>query len=299
MEACGQYRPMASEVTGQPAPLTLPECDLRDFTYMPLDVVRLRDSDVASIDPEAFRAAVLSWCASWHQLPAGSLPDDDGALCRLLGYGRDLKTWRRIRSNGALHGFIKCSDGRLYHPVVAEKAREAWTLKIARRDRTEAARVAKLAQKAGVSVEEYQRRLSQTKTSSVTQSVTETTTEPVTGSKEGNGEERIGLELKKDSPMRRVADDPDFERFWVLYPRKVGKDAARKEWARALKRAPAEQIIVGLKRYQFSLETQYQPHASTWLSEGRWKIEKDTPPPSLLDEMGRERYVPTPMPGGL
>ena len=25
----------------------------------------------------AFRAGVLLWCAAWHQVPAGSLPDDD------------------------------------------------------------------------------------------------------------------------------------------------------------------------------------------------------------------------------
>ncbi len=119
-----------------PAPLTPPECDLRDFPFLPLDVLRLRDSDISAIeDAEAFRAAVLSWCAAWHQVPAGSLPDDDAALCRLLGYGRDLKTWRRVREAGALRGYVKCSDGRLYHPVVAEKAIEAWSRKERQRDR--------------------------------------------------------------------------------------------------------------------------------------------------------------------
>ena len=50
---------------------------------MQLDVVRLRDSDLASIaDAEVFRAAVLSWCVAWHQVPAASLPDDDVALSR-------------------------------------------------------------------------------------------------------------------------------------------------------------------------------------------------------------------------
>ena len=109
-----------------PSPPVPPDCDVRDLKWMPLDVVRLRDSDTASHpDAEVFRIAVLSWCASWHQVPAGSLPDDDAALARLLGYGRDLRGWRRVRATGCLRAWVKCSDGRLYHPVVAEKAIEA------------------------------------------------------------------------------------------------------------------------------------------------------------------------------
>jgi hypothetical protein len=58
-------------------------------------------------------------------VPAASLPDDDLILARLLGYGRDLKGWKKVRAAGGLRGWVKCSDGRLYHPVVAAKAQEA------------------------------------------------------------------------------------------------------------------------------------------------------------------------------
>src|SRR3990167_1381965 len=135
---------MPSE-SGFPAPLVSEDVDLRDFRFMPLDVVRLRDSDVAALpDGDAFRAAVMSWCVSWHQQPAASLPDDDGILARLLGYGRDVAGWKAARGGGALHGWIKCSDGRLYHPVVAEKAIEAWILKRKQRARTAAATAARM-----------------------------------------------------------------------------------------------------------------------------------------------------------
>lgn len=108
------------------APLTPKDCDLRDFAFMPLDVVRLRDSDLAvHVTGEEFRAAVLLWCAAWHQVPAASLPDDDKILASLAGYGRVVAEWKKVR-DGALRGWIVCADGRLYHPVVAEKAREAW-----------------------------------------------------------------------------------------------------------------------------------------------------------------------------
>lgn len=97
---------------------------------MPLDVRRLRDSDMASLEsPEACWAAVLLWSASWHQVPAASLPDDDRVLANLAGYGRVVKEWQRVRE-GALRGWVKCDDGRLYHPVVAEKALEAWDSKL-------------------------------------------------------------------------------------------------------------------------------------------------------------------------
>lgn len=92
------------------SPLTPPNCDLRDFSFIPLDVVRLRDSDLAAkVDGEAFRCAVLLWCAAWHQLLAASLPDDDDVLAQLAGFGRVKREWMRHRE-GALRGWLKCND---------------------------------------------------------------------------------------------------------------------------------------------------------------------------------------------
>lgn len=112
-----------------PNPLTPADCDLRDFSYMPLDVLRLRDSDLAArTTGEEFRCAVLLWCASWHQVPAASLPDDDVNLAIYAGFGRMIDQWLKVKE-GSLRGWIKSADGRLYHPVVAEKANEAWMAK--------------------------------------------------------------------------------------------------------------------------------------------------------------------------
>lgn len=130
-------------------PLVPADVDLRDFPYMPLDVVRLRDSRLVShATGEGFRCAVLLWCVSWHQVPAGSLPDDDIQLAAYAGFGRALKEWKKHRES-ALHGWVKCDDGRLYHPVVAEKAREAWHSRMEQRWRTECARIKKVAQRGG------------------------------------------------------------------------------------------------------------------------------------------------------
>lgn len=125
-----KHKDYMTDLNKLPVPLTPPDCDLTDFSFMPLEVRRLRDSDLAALEsPEACWAAVLLWCASWHQIPAASLPDDDRVLSNLAGYGRVIKEWQRIKE-GALRGWIKCSDGRLYHPMVAEKARESWKSKV-------------------------------------------------------------------------------------------------------------------------------------------------------------------------
>ncbi len=138
-----------------PAPLVAAEVNLQDFAFMPLDVARLRDSDLASDEtPESCWAAVLLWCASWHQVPAASIPNNEAWLAKQCGYasrGRIDATWKKIRP-GAMRGWLLCSDDRFYHPVVAEKALEAWKSKLEQRYRTEKARVAKHNQRHGLSL---------------------------------------------------------------------------------------------------------------------------------------------------
>jgi len=115
---------------------------------MPLDVVRLRDSDMMALSTaEGFRAGVSLWCASWHQVPAASLPNDDRVLCHLAGFGRDMATWLSVRDE-ALRGFVLCADDRFYHPVIAEKANEAKAAKDKQRNRTQAATEARKAKPA-------------------------------------------------------------------------------------------------------------------------------------------------------
>ncbi|MHB1750968.1 MAG: hypothetical protein ACYCR3_12740 [Acidithiobacillus sp.] len=109
-----------------PDPMTPTDCDLREVETMPLNVRWLRDSDmVACTTGEAFRAAVLLMTASWHQLPAGSIPNDDRQLSVLAGCGRFLKEFLKVKSQ-ALDGWILCSDNRWYHPEVARQVLIVW-----------------------------------------------------------------------------------------------------------------------------------------------------------------------------
>lgn len=127
---------MSSDNTpARPEPLTPESCDLRGLNYMPLMGNHLFGSDFnASATDAEWRAGITLYWAAWNQVPAGSLPSDDKALCRLADLGRDIVGWQCLRT-GALHGFVECSDGRMYHPFLCEQARVAWSTRVSARDR--------------------------------------------------------------------------------------------------------------------------------------------------------------------
>lgn len=66
-----------------------------------------------------------------------------------------------------------------------------------------------------------------------------------------------------------------FDAFWHLYPRKQGKQAARKAWDKAVKTADPDAILqaVSLQRGALSQELArgFCPHPATWLNQGRWE----------------------------
>ena len=120
-------------MTEYQGPLTPADCDLSGFDYMPVEVARVRNSGLAATESrEACWAAFMVWSQSWMEVPAASVKNDERELASAAGYGRDIKGWRKVR-DGALRGFVDGGDGRLYHPVVAVKALEAWLVKLARR----------------------------------------------------------------------------------------------------------------------------------------------------------------------
>ena len=108
----------------------------------------------------------------------------------------------------------------------------------------------------------------------------------------GGGEIRppINQEFKQEvnlSPIPPAQQAPGAERdvvsaafaaFWKTYPKKVGKDAAEKVWARKVKAQDVQAVMDALDK-QRSTEQWTQdggrfiPHPSTWLNQGRWKDE--------------------------
>ena len=115
---------------------------------MPLQVHRLLSSETwieAAEDPRLGHVLMSLWSESWHQVPAGSLPNNDRVLRRLSMCPTEAE-WERIKKR-ALASWVECSDGLLYHPVVVELAREAWERKLAQRERTAAASAAREAKR--------------------------------------------------------------------------------------------------------------------------------------------------------
>ena len=81
----------------------------------------------------------------------------------------------------------------------------------------------------------------------------------------------IDIETEKTSGTK-----PGFAEFYLIYPRKVGKEAARKAFEKAAKSTDPEAIIEGASRFAADPnlpEKQFIPHPATWLNAGRWEDE--------------------------
>ena len=192
-----------------PGPMTPAECDLRGMPFMPLDIVRLFDSDLYALSTgDEFKAALSLWGKSFLQVPAASLPADERILAHLSGAG---PAWKKVRDM-AMRGWVKCSDGRYYHPVVAEKAKEAWEARLGRRARTEAARQARQAARGGsdnTPPDRPTKNVTNGAAHDATMTATNSVTEDVTGSKgQYKGQGQGQLSKKEAKPAQSDSGPP-------------------------------------------------------------------------------------------
>ncbi len=97
-------------------------------------------------------------------------------------------------------------------------------------------------------------------------------------------------DLNPSSPNPKIdllsKEDAEFEDVWRVYPRKVGKQAARKAWWKLVGTdRPAVSVIVSAIEKQRTWpqwtkdEGQFIPHLATWLNQHRWEDELMLPPP--------------------
>lgn len=103
--------------------------------------------------------------------------------------------------------------------------------------------------------------------------------------KEKNREDKT----RKDTPLYppkglgvgSSSEDPHdpFDDFWEVYPRKVGKEAARKAWKKirpnqSLQRRILDAVEAAKRSKEWQKDNgQYIPHPATWLNQGRWDDE--------------------------
>lgn len=272
-------------------PLVPEGADIRGFQFMPIDVTRLLTSETWIMATGDERSAAMNlWLQSWQQVPAGSLPNNDRVLAHLSMAGQ---LWPQVREM-ALRGWIECSDGRLYHPVVCEKVNEALKAQKQRRgaiekrwgkrsnnDRTQAEHRAEEGGEYGP----------------YTGRITEPDTPVIQERGRGNREEReasaslscaideppagVVVQLPEVSAQRRRPPDEldaEFREFYSAYPRKKDPEKARQAYIKARKKAPHSAIMQGLSRYAAECngrDPQYIKHPSSWLNAGAWQNEPD------------------------
>lgn len=85
-----------------------------------------------------------------------------------------------------------------------------------------------------------------------------------------------------------------FDDFWSVYPRKVGKDAARKAWDKRIKqKVDPGRMIEGAKWLAAHLPEggiKFVPHPATWLNQGRYDDERlDYERAASTPDRGRRR----------
>lgn len=82
-------------------------------------------------------------------------------------------------------------------------------------------------------------------------------------------DEPITMNLSENNKSMLI----DFEEFWQVYPRKVGKGQARLAFKTALRKATKDELVSAASAYAESVrstEQNFIPHASTWLNGERW-----------------------------
>ena len=85
--------------------------------------------------------------------------------------------------------------------------------------------------------------------------------------------DELTLFPEETQPKRQDQTSDRFEEFWKVYPKKIGKPAAKKNFARAVKSgADPQDIIDGARRYAGSkaVADGFVKHPQGWLTDERW-----------------------------
>lgn len=78
----------------------------------------------------------------------------------------------------------------------------------------------------------------------------------------------------KDKTKDKTIYDDEFDTFWKMYPRKVGKYNAYRSWKKAIKEINPKDLLVCTKNFKHAVkqtEEKYIPHAQTWLNGKRYE----------------------------
>jgi uncharacterized protein YdaU (DUF1376 family) len=107
---------------------------------------------------------------------------------------------------------------------------------------------------------------------------------------------QIDKSISTPPPKKAVVEKGDFDLFYETYPRKIGKEAARKSYARAiLKIAPAElqKAAETYRRLRTGQDDKFTPHPATWLNQGRWDDDDLKKTQLTVDNLAKKGIMPS------
>ena len=253
-----------------------------------IDIERIRQSDTwALATPEVRPWLLLLWVTAWEQVPCGSLPNDDALIAARIGMTP--KAFAKAKPV-LMRGWAEADDGRLYHSTITARVLAMLETKRKESERKAAYRARMDAERTRESANVPRDRRG---TDTVRDIVKDGGSDPgrdATGTGTGTGtglREEISPTAHPKPAARGTVHrfPPGFETLWAEYPRKVGKDAAARAFA---KRRPDESLLsamVAAVRTQRQSEQwtrdggQFIPHLATWLNAGRWQDEE---PPAAV-----------------
>lgn len=261
-----------------------------------LDLERVRQSDTwALASPDTRPWLLMLWATAWDRVPCGSLPDDDALIAALIGM--QPKAFAKARTI-LMRGWSLADDGRLYHSVITARVQSMLNAKRKERDRKDAYRARMEAERdrlsGNVPRDNHGTDAGQPRDG---RGCDDTGTR--TGTRRREEEKPPKPPARPSASLHRFP--PGFETLWSEYPRKVGKDAAARAFAKRRPDEPLLAAMVAAVRSQRRSEQwgkdggQFIPHLSTWLNEGRWMDEAEpargAPSESPWQRSQRERVA--------
>lgn len=253
--------------------------------WMPLYIADYL-ADTTRLTTEQHGAYLLLIMDYWRN---GPLPDDDGALSNITRLSG--AAWKKNRASIAKLFHIE--SGEWHHKRIDKELEEA-----AANARRYAERAKKAAGKRwgkqflddatsnATSIPNAM--LDQCTSPSPSPSPSNSVIQPpLVKTRSGVNNQRVREESPPDGGL--TDGNPLFTEFWNLYPRKVGKDAASRAFAKIKRPSETMGAIRSALAWQVESEQwtknagQYIPNPATYLNQGRWADEppRSTSPPAM------------------
>lgn len=215
-------------------------------------------ADTAHLTIEQSGAYLHLLMSHWR---VGYVPDDDAKLAAIC---RVTRTYFVRHIGPAIRPFFTTDGTRLTQGRMEKEKKRAEKVSLSASENAKKMHAKKAEINGLASAEAHADRMPITLTS--------------TDTEEKKKESRPTVSPRKSS----AGADGAFAEFWNAYPKKLCKADAVKAFAKALKKASAEEIIAGVLRTRWPDNPQYIPYAERWLNGERWSDVVDTRDPVLV-----------------